>query len=251
MRRRFLITVEYDGKNYCGWQRQRNGTGVQAVIEDALYGLFGNAITLFGSGRTDAGVSAEEQTAHFDADTDIPPERIPHALNFRLPRDISVKSCRVVGGDFHARSNKKKKTYVYKLYVSDVRRPLLDRDRLFIKKPLDIESMRRAAELMVGVYDCRCYEKSGSAGGNPVKTVYSAAVGDLGGGRLDIAITGSGFLYKMARTMAGTLVYVGIGKLTAEDVGEAVKNCDKIKTGKTLPAEFLRLVKTEYIDAER
>jgi tRNA pseudouridine38-40 synthase len=247
MKKRYLITLEYDGKNYCGWQRQLNGISVQGVVEEKLAALFGGAITLFGSGRTDAGVSALGQTAHFDAETGIPAERIPYALNSMLPQDIAVLSCRIVGGDFHARFHKKKKTYVYKLYVSPTRRPLLDRDRLFLRRALDVAAMKKAAEFMVGTYDCRCYEKVGSASGNPVKTVYSVAVLKSSEG-IDIKVVGSGFLYKMVRTMAGTLLYVGQGRLTPDDVSDAVKNCDKTKIGKTLPAEFLCLTKTEYLD---
>jgi tRNA pseudouridine38-40 synthase len=251
MKKRYLITLEYDGKNYCGWQRQLNGTSVQAVVEDKLAALFGGAITLYGSSRTDAGVSAFGQTAHFDAETNIPEESIPRALNYLLPRDIAVLNCRTVDGDFHARFNKKKKTYVYKLYVSPTRRPLFDRDRLFIRRDLDVAAMKKAAEFMVGTYDCRCYEKVGSANGNPVKTVYSVGVSDFfGGGLMDIEVAGSGFLYKMVRTMAGTLLYVGLGKLTPAEVFEAVKNCDKTKIGKTLPPEFLYLTKTEYFERD-
>ncbi|MDR2090823.1 MAG: tRNA pseudouridine(38-40) synthase TruA [Clostridiales bacterium] len=324
MKKRYLITIEYDGKNYCGWQRQSNGTSVQAVVEEKLSELFGGAVTLFGSGRTDAGVSAFAQTAHFDAETDIPNERLIHAINFLLPRDIAVLDCRTVSDDFHARFNRKKKTYVYKIYVSPVRRPLFDRERLFVRKNLDLSAMKKAAEFMTGTYDCRCYEKAGSANGNPVKTIYSVSVldffwsgmidtgrgtpnigngmvnidsgtSDIGNGMLnikngtpniesgmvnidsgtsgigngmlnmkngmpnigngtsdikcgtiDIEVAGSGFLYKMVRTMAGTLLYAGLGKLTPVDVLDAVKNCGKTKIGKTLPAEFLYLTKTEY-----
>ncbi|MDR3264294.1 MAG: tRNA pseudouridine(38-40) synthase TruA [Clostridiales bacterium] len=248
MKTRFFIIIEYDGKNYCGWQRQKNGMTVQEMLEDKLSVLFGSKITVFGSSRTDAGVSAFCQTAHFDAETDIPPKKIPFAVNSLLPNDISVRSCRAVPVSFHARFCDKKKTYTYKLYVSDIRRPLLDRERFFVKRALNVQAMTEAASYMTGTYDCKCFQKSGSVSGGTVRTVYSVTVCALADGCLDIGITGSGFLYKMARTMAGTLLSVGLGALSPSDVACAVKNCDKTKTGKTLPPEFLYINDTEYTE---
>ncbi|MDR3292706.1 MAG: tRNA pseudouridine(38-40) synthase TruA [Clostridiales bacterium] len=246
MKQRFLITIEYDGRGYSGWQRQKNGVAIQAKIEEALLGIFGEKINLYGSSRTDAGVSAYEQTAHFDVDTLISAEKIPHALNSVLPNDIAVTGCIVVADDFHARFAEKKKTYVYRIYISPTRRPIFDRERLRLLKPLDIAAMKAAAEGMVGRYDCSLFQKSGSPSGAPIKTVYSVEVTEPKPDCIDITVTGDGFLYKMVRTMAGTLVYVGQGKLTPQEIADAVKNCDKEKIGKTLAGEFLYLLKTEY-----
>lgn len=249
MSKRFLITVEYDGRGYCGWQRQKNGVSVQEVLENKLSEILGSAVTLHGSGRTDAGVSAYGQTAHFDSDTGIPADKIPYAVNSRLPKDICVLACAEVSKNFHARFSNKKKTYAYKIYMSEFRRPILDRDRLWIKNPVDVALMRGAAEVLAGRYDCKCFQKSGSPSGDTVKTVYSVDIEELPDGCLDIEITGSGFLYKMARTIAGTLVYAGLKKLSVGDIEDAVKNCDKTKTGKTLSPEYLYLKRTEYTES--
>ncbi|MDR1940421.1 MAG: tRNA pseudouridine(38-40) synthase TruA [Clostridiales bacterium] len=247
MIKRFLITIEYDGANYSGWQRQKNGLAVQQVLEEGLEAVLGEPITVFGSSRTDAGVCASAQTAHFDSRTRIAPERIPFAVNGVLPKDISVKKCVETAPDFHARFSNKIKTYVYRLYVSEVRRPLYDAYAFWQKKPLDIAAMRRAAGVMEGTYDCKCFQRAGSPSGDTVKTIYSVTVGELSDGRLDITVSGGGFLYKMVRTMAGTLLYAGLGKLSKEDILQAIKSGDAAKTGKTLPPEFLCLTGTEYI----
>ncbi|MDR1905474.1 MAG: tRNA pseudouridine(38-40) synthase TruA [Clostridiales bacterium] len=247
MEKRYLIITEYDGANYCGWQRQKNGVSVQSVIEEKLSIIFGCRVTLHGSSRTDAGVSAYEQTAHFDVDTNIPPEKIPHAVNSLLPKDISIVGCKVVDDDFHARFSDKKKTYAYRLYISNVRRPLFDRERLWIKRILNIDAMREAAAYVEGTYDCKCFQKSGSPRVGTIRTVMSVKVICTEKDIVDIEITAKGFLYKMARTIAGTLVYVGLNKLSPTDVLHAVQLCDKTKTGKTLPGEYLYLLKTEYV----
>ena len=251
---RFRAVVSYFGKNYVGWQRQLNGLSVQEVLEKALSETFGAPTQATASGRTDAGVHAEGQVVHFDADTAIPPEKIPFAVNTLLPRDISMLSCEPAEEDFNARFSAKRKTYRYSLYVSRHRRPMLEETHAHVVVPLDLARMREVADVIEGEHDFKGFEASGSKVKSTVRTVFSVRIescgevreGRLTDGTLDIFVTGNGFLYNMVRIIAGTLVYAGQDKLTAEDVGKVLETGDRTLAGKTLPPEGLTLVSVEY-----
>lgn len=251
---RYRAVVSYFGKNYVGWQRQLNGLSVQEVLEKALTAVFGVPTQATASGRTDAGVHAEGQVVHFDADTAIPAEKIPFAVNTELPRDISMLSCEPAGDTFNARFSAKRKTYRYSLYVSRHRRPMYEETKAHVVVPLDLAAMRRCADLIEGEHDFKGFEASGSAVKSTVRTVFSVAIaadgktedGKLTDGTLDIYVTGNGFLYNMVRIIAGTLVYAGQGKLTEEDVRRVLDTGDRTLAGKTLPPEGLTLVSVEY-----
>lgn len=253
---RYRAVVSYFGKNYVGWQKQLNDVSVQEKTEQALSAVFGVPTPCTASGRTDAGVHAEGQVIHFDADTAIPPEKIPFAVNTELPRDISMLSCEPVADDFNARFAAKRKTYRYSLYVARHRRPVLDGTRVHIVVPLDLAAVRECAAVIEGEHDFKAFEASGSVVKNTVRTVYSVEVraegridgNILGEGTVDIEVTGNGFLYNMVRIIAGTLVYAGMGKLTAADVERAIALGDRTLVGKTLPPEGLTLVSVEYGD---
>lgn len=253
---RYRAVVSYFGKNYVGWQKQLNGVSVQEKTEQALSAVFGVPTPCTASGRTDAGVHAEGQVIHFDADTAIPPEKIPFAVNTELPRDISMLACEPVADDFNARFAAKRKTYRYSLYVARHRRPVLDGTRVHIVVPLDLAAVRECAAVIEGEHDFKAFEASGSVVKNTVRTVYSVEVraeGRIDGnilveGTVDIEVTGNGFLYNMVRIIAGTLVYAGMGKLTAADVERAIALGDRTLVGKTLPPEGLTLVSVEYGD---
>ena len=242
---RFRAVVSYFGKNYVGWQRQLNGLSVQEVLEKALSET-GAPTQATASGRTDSGVHAEGQVVHFDADTAIPPEKIPFAVNTLLPRDISMLSCepaeedfnarfsakrktyRPAEEDFNARFSAKRKTYRYSLYVSRHRRPMLEEthahvvvplDLARMREPLDLARMREVADVIEGEHDFKGFEASGSKVKSTVRTVFSVRIescgevreGRLTDGTLDIFVTGNGFLYNMVRIIAGTLVGQGVG----------------------------------------
>lgn len=253
---RYRAVISYFGKNYVGWQKQLNGVSVQEKTEKALSAVFGTPTACTASGRTDAGVHAEGQVIHFDSDTSIPPEKIPFAVNTELPADISMLSCEPVDDAFNARFAAKRKTYRYSLYVARHRRPLMDGTRVHIVVPLNLAAVRECAAVIEGVHDFKAFEASGSVVKNTVRTVYSvkiSAEGDIDGdtlreGTLDVEVTGNGFLYNMVRIIAGTLVYAGMGKLTAADVERAIVLCDRTLVGKTLPPEGLTLVSVEYGD---
>ncbi len=253
---RYRAVISYDGKNYVGWQRQLNGMSVQEKMEIALSKIFGTPTSCTASGRTDSGVHAEGQVVHFDAETSIPTDKIPYAVNTELPDDVSMLACEETTEDFNARFSAKRKTYRYSLYSSPHRIATLNTNHTHIISPLNIEDMKKGAEYIVGEHDFKCFEASGSVVKSTVRTVFSLDIevknlAEIKGAafqpvKVDIAVTGNGFLYNMVRIIAGTLVYVGMGKLTPEDVKDIIDSKDRTKAGKTLPPEGLTLVSVEY-----
>ena len=256
---RYRAVISYYGANYVGWQRQLNGLSVQEVLEKALEKTFGAPTSATASGRTDAGVHALGQVVHFDADTSIPTDKIPFAVNTHLPDDVSMLSCEIASENFNARFSAKRKTYCYKIYVSKHRLPVLELDHEHITYPLDLDKIEQAAKNIEGTHDFKCFEASGSVVKNTVRTVYSVDVatrhfdnatvradGKFFDGELSISVTGNGFLYNMVRIIAGTLVYVGIGKLTPQDVSRILETGDRKAAGKTLGAKGLTLMSVQY-----
>ncbi len=242
---RYKITVSYLGTNYCGWQTQKNGESVQAVLERAFSELFGADTAVTGSGRTDAGVHAIGQVAHFDAETSIPANKIPFAVNTTLPEDIRVTACEIVDDKFHARFCAKEKTYVYRLYIAPHSNPLKSATAAHIPVRLDIDAMQRAARQIEGTHDFKCFEAAGSTVKNTVRTVKEVKI-EVNGEDIAVYVTGNGFLYNMVRIIVGTLVDVGKGKIAADDVADIITSGDRTRAGKTLPAQGLCLVSVIY-----
>lgn len=245
---RIKLTVGYDGTELCGWQVQKNGVSVQGLLEEAIFGVTGERVRVTGSGRTDAGVHAAGQVAHFDTSSGIPANRFYLALNARLPQSVRVIKSEEAAADFHACNSAKKKTYVYSLYVSDVENPLKERYSVRIDEGTDIEKMRAAAREFVGEHDFSAYKASGSAAKTTIRRIYSLSVESFGGISEDIKITvcGNGFLYNMVRIIAGTLVAAGRGELSAEDIKSSLKTGARPKNVKTFPAKGLCLLSAEY-----
>ena len=209
---RYRAVISYDGTDYVGWQRQLNGVSVQEKMEIALSKIFGTPTACTASGRTDSGVHAEGQVIHFDAETSIPVDKMPYAVNTELPDDISMLYCEQTADDFNARFSAKRKTYKYSLYSSPYRLPTLGRNHTHIISPLNIDDMKKGAEYIVGEHDFKCFEASGSVVKTTVRTVYSidikvTEIGSVKGGafpsvKVDISVTGNGFLYNMVRIIA-------------------------------------------------
>lgn len=268
---RYVAVISYFGAAYVGWQRQLNGLSVQEVLEKALMKALGQPVCATASGRTDAGVHAEAQVVHFDAETSIPTDKIPFAVNSYLPDDVSMLSCEVAPEGFNARFSAKRKTYCYKLYLCRHRRPILEGTHEHITVPLNLSAMLDGAKEIEGTHDFKCFEATGSVIKNTVRTVYEvgikaspldkigAVLGAENGENayrgdgdkiydctVEISVTGNGFLYNMVRIIAGTLVYCGMGKLTADDIRKAIDCGDRTLAGKTLPAKGLHLVKVIY-----
>lgn len=245
MIRRIKLTIEYLGTAYCGWQRQKNGISVQEVIEDAAKKLFKEDIAITGSGRTDSGVHAKGQVAHFDVDTTVPVRNMPFALNSYLPDDIQILSAEEVDMSFHARFGAKAKTYRYTLYVDKHKHPLIDMQATNVHVRPDIALMREAANKLIGEHDFKCFLAAGSNVKDTVRTIYSLDVDEIDG-IIHITVCGNGFLYNMVRILTGTLYYVGTGKLKVSDVDRIVEGKERKLAGKTLPAKGLTLLSVLY-----
>jgi tRNA pseudouridine38-40 synthase len=243
-----LLTIAYDGSNYSGWQRQSNATTVQAVIEKALSKLFGRASVVVGASRTDAGVHAAGQRAAFRVepnDPPIPPEKIPYAVNPLLPDDIRVLSCRVVPDSFDPIRNAIQKTYEYRIYNETFHDPAARLYSAHVPARLDLAAIKEAARHLVGEHDFAAFAAAGGGAKTTTRTIFSL---DLSreGSMITIAITGGGFLYNMARIIAGTLVYAGMGKIAPSALPEIILSKDRTRAGKTMAAKGLTLKEIIY-----
>lgn len=243
---RIKMSLSYDGTNYCGWQIQNNGVAVQQVVADAIEKITGEKVTVTGSGRTDAGVHAECQVAHFDVKkATVPPKNYAKALNTVLPNDVRVIDSDLAQDDFNACRSAKKKTYRYSLYLSQTEQPLKERYATQIDKTLDILAMQTVAQVFVGEHDFKCFNASGGGAKTTVRTIYSIEI-EKDGQDVKVYVTGNGFLYKMVRSLVGFLIAVGLGKATEEDALQMLNSGKRSQKGKTLQAKGLCLVKVEY-----
>ena len=245
--RRFLITIQYLGKNYNGFQLQKNTNlpTVQKVIEEALYQVFKQKIKIFASGRLDAKANAKALTAHFDIDNKILARKIPAALNHFLPEDVSITNVEEVASHFHARYNVKQKTYSYSMYVSRYNLPLINDRAMQILKEPDIELMLRGSKYLLGTHDFSSFMNKGSSIKTTVREVKSIRIekqNDL----ITLTICGSGFLYNMVRIIVGTLLDVGYNKIAPEEVKNILDKKDRHFAGKMVEAKGLTLISVEY-----
>lgn len=174
--RRVKIGVQYIGTKYCGWQSQKNAVSVQELVEKALGGVLGHEVRLTASGRTDEGVHARRQVAHFDTDVEIKPFNLILGANVRLPDDIAVVDAEYTDNSFDARRDAKRKTYVYRMYVDSVRRPFLDVNHLQIYRQPDLSAMNRAAAALVGRHDFKCFCATGGNAKTFVREIFSCDV---------------------------------------------------------------------------
>ena len=243
--KRILLTISYDGTNYSGWQKQKNAMTVQGEFDKACSTLFKTDIESIGASRTDAGVHALGQRAVIDVDTSIPAEKIPLALNPLLPDDIVVTHAEEVGADFNPRFKALKKTYEYSIYNAPFRNPIYRNYSEYVRYELDLDSMRTACEAFVGEHDFRAFCASGNSSKTTVRTIYSLDV-EKDGDFIKIRVTGNGFLYNMVRIIAGTLIYVGEGRIAPDDLPEIIASGDRRKAGKTAGPSGLVLVKIMY-----
>ena len=242
--RNIKIVVQYDGTDYCGWQRQPDSLGIQGHIENAIKEITKENVKIVGSGRTDAGVHALGQVANFKIESLIPIEKIPNALNSKLPRDISVVNSEEVECDFHARYNAKGKTYRYMIYTGEYRSPIYKGISYHVKYDLDFEKMKKEAKSLVGEYDFGGFVSSGSSAKSTVREIYDIQLykqEDM----IIVEVTGNGFLYNMVRIIVGTLVDIGRGKIT-NNMSEIIKSKKRGMCGHTAPAHGLFLKKVYY-----
>ncbi len=240
---RVKLTIEYVGTDFCGWQSQKNGVSVQDTVESALEKYFGTKIRLYGAGRTDVGVHAKGQVAHFDVDKEFNPYKLCLGVNLYLPKTVAVTNAEIVDNSFDARFSAVSKTYCYRIYVSPFRKPTLDVNHAQVYKPLDVEKMQQVASLLVGTHDFSAFQKTGSNLKGTVRTINSFDV-QVNGYEITFSVNGNAFLYNQVRIMCGLLVEVGKGRFT---VADAQKMLDGEKlTFKTLPSRGLTLEKVYY-----
>ena len=243
--RRFRLYVEYDGTDYCGWQRQINGPSVQQVLEEALCRLTGETIAVTGSSRTDAGVHAYGLCAHFDSATRIPPQKIAFALNTMLPPDIRIRESAAAPEGFHARYSAAGKVYRYSFYNSRHDCAIGRQFMAHVPLPLDVELMNREAQALCGTHDFEAFAASGSVVKSTVRTIYRVQV-TASGDDVTLLVLGDGFLYNMVRIIAGTLMEVGTGKRDMGAIAKAIETRDRLALGQTAPAKGLTLMRVLY-----
>lgn len=243
--RRIKLTITYDGTAYHGWQIQPNADTVQERVERAIFSLTGEKTTVIGSGRTDSGVHALAQTAHFDTSSAIPVNNFFTGINNFLPLDVRVLAAEEVGGDFHARFSAKEKTYRYYLYESDIELPALLNRAVAIKGKLNIEKMKEAARVFVGKHDFRSFQSTGADTVTSVRTIKRLTV-NRKQGFVVIGVTADGFLYNMVRKIVAALVSAGLGKTTSDDIKAKLELADKDVVREVFPAHGLYLVKVKY-----
>ncbi len=245
MKMRIALKIEYRGTNYCGWQIQPNGDTVQERLENALRELTGQQLRVHGSGRTDAGVHALGQVAHFDVDSAIPPERFAFALNQKLPSDISISQSYVVANDFHARFNAKGKHYCYGIYNSPCRSAIYKDFYMHVPKLLDVNAMREGARLLVGEHDFASFCAVNSSVQSTVRIIHSLDI-TQNGHIVKLDVKGNGFLYNMVRIIAGTLIDIGLHKYQYADLLTILEKRDRNAAGATAKACGLVLMEVFY-----
>lgn len=252
MNHRYKLTIAYDGTNYAGWQVQPGKTTIQGEVERAIKKMVGRHIRIHHSGRTDAGVHAKGQVAHFDLKEPVDTGRFANGLNAHLDYDIRVMRMEKVSDDFNARYDAVSKEYRYFVWNGNSVPPELRLYRLHERRKLDMKAMRAAAALLVGKHDFAAFTA------NPqreiegtVKTVTAITIKRTREGDMTIAVTGKGFLYKMVRTITGFLLRVGIGELTVTDTKRFLKSAQRTNEIPTVKPLGLFLWRVDYEPRER
>lgn len=243
--RNIKLTIEYDGKEFNGWQKQPNKLNIQGEIERAIYNITKEEVDLIGSGRTDAGVHALGQVANFKTNSQISIEKLPLAINSQLKNSIVIKEAEEVNERFHSRYNAKRKTYRYIINNSKCGTAIYRNLEYSYPFKLDAEKMKQASKYFEGEHDFKAFKSSGTSSKNSVRTIYKAIVKQEGE-KIIIELTGNGFLYNMVRIISGTLLDVGLGKIQPEEIPEMIESKDRQRAGKTLPAHGLYLVEVKY-----
>ena len=239
------LTIEYDGGSYHGWQRQPDSATVQETIEKALAKVLQEKVNLIGASRTDAGVHARGQVANLKTESKIPLRNLKAALNSLLPEDIVIKSCLRVGDDFHARYGAKSKFYRYTILNRPLSSPFVRKYVYFFPHPLDTQAMKKAAKHLVGRHDFSSFRGTGTMRKNCIRTIKKLRVTSRNN-FIYIDMEADGFLYNMARTVAGTLLEVGRRKISPQDIKKILQAKDRRRAGSTLPPHGLCLVKVKY-----
>ena len=247
----FKLLIQYDGTDFCGWQAQANQRTVQGELEKILGILEGAPIHVAGSGRTDAGVHAEGQTASLKLTKNFAPEKLRAAINGNLPPDARVLQVEEMPDDFHARFSARGKTYVYRVVNAPVMSPFWLRYAVHETRPLDMKRMKEAARLFLGTHDWTAFSAAQADAETRVRTISDFIVESNYDSRaraeiVEFRITADGFLRYMARSIVGTLLEVGRGEKDFDTIQRAIAGGDRNLAGATAPAKGLTLLKVYY-----
>ncbi len=243
--RNYKLIIQYDGSRYAGWQKQPGKTTIQGKLESVLSLMCGEEVEVIGAGRTDGGVHAKGMAANARLKTDFTPEELRSYLNRYLPEDIAVTEVREASPRFHARYNALGKTYCYTCFDGDVK-PVFDRRYcVYLEGKPDVELMRRAAEILKGTHDFRNFCVNPRLKKSTVRYVDRIEL-TREGDYLRFNFHGNGFLQNMVRIMVGTLLEVGYGRMTADQVAAVLESPDRQKAGPTAPAQGLCLMSVDY-----
>ncbi|WP_315073242.1 tRNA pseudouridine(38-40) synthase TruA [uncultured Clostridium sp.] len=243
--RNIKLIIEFDGSNFCGWQRQPKGRTVQKVIETAICKATGEEIQINGSSRTDAGVHAREMVANFFTNSTIPGDKFREAINTRLPEDVSIIKSEEVDQEFHARYSSKGKTYSYTIVNRNERLSLGYQYLYHCRYKLDVDRMREACNYFIGEHDFKAFMSPGSSIKTTIRTITELYI-EQDGEKIKIFITADGFLYNMVRIIVGTLIKVGNGKLEAEEIEDIIIEGNRKRAGMCVPPNGLILEKVFY-----
>jgi tRNA pseudouridine38-40 synthase len=244
---RFKLTLEYDGGAFQGWQRLAEGPSVQAALEEAAFNLCGERVEAVGAGRTDAGVHALGQVAHVDIERTFSPDRLRDALNAHLrPAPVAVLDASLAAPDFHARFDARNRVYLYRI-VNRRADLTLDRGRAWrVAAPLDAEAMHDAAQSLLGNHDFTTFRDSQCQAKSPVKTLDRCDV-TRRGEEVEVRCEARSFLHRQVRSIVGTLIEVGLGAWSVEEVADALAARDRARCGPVAPADGLYLVRVDYV----
>lgn len=241
------IHISYDGTDYHGFQRQQNGITIQQRVEEAISAVTGESITITGCSRTDAGVHACDYVCNFKTNSKIPPDKFPFALNTVLPGDIRCfKGC-AVNDNFHARFSALSKIYSYKIYNAPHANAMFSRYACHFPVALDVSKMQLAAKDFIGEKDFSAFMATGGQQKTTVKEIYSLNV-EKNDNLIEIKIHANSYLYNMVRIIAGTLMYVGCGKINHLNIPAIIESCDRRKAGITAQPQGLCLEKVFYTE---
>lgn len=243
---RYRLTVEYDGSGYCGFQAQADLPTVQGTLERAIRAFSGETLRIAAAGRTDTGVHATAQTVHVDLTRDWPERTVMNAMNAHMIHEpVAVLDCRKVSDDWHARFSATGRGYLYRI-LNRPAPPALDRQRVWhVKQPLDAEAMNRAAQALVGLHDFTTFRDVNCQSASPLKTLDVARVARVDA-EVHLVFQARSFLHRQVRSMTGTLVQVGLGRWSVEDVARVLAACDRSACGPVAPAEGLYLDRVDY-----
>jgi tRNA pseudouridine38-40 synthase len=257
--RTLKLTLAYDGTAYVGWQRQAAGTSIQGLLEAAIARIEGDAVTVTGAGRTDAGVHALGQVASVtvpSASSSIACDAYVRALNASLPEDVRVRAVEEAGDGFHARFSARAKTYRYRLTRGGVASPFESRYAWHVTHPLDVSAMRAALEACRGEHDFAAFQSTGTPVRDTVRTMLAARITEAPAPTLQVVeqsapllileLTGTGFLRHMVRAIAGTLVEIGRGRWPPSEMAAILASRDRARAGPTAPPQGLFLVSVDY-----